>query len=141
MGDNDIKISPNSNLNTPQFLKINTYYVNSTADALTLTNCPTKTGFHLRVYGKDTEFDKENTQVWVYRIREIIDLSGNVWRQNVNSNGTVGNFTYGLWRKVLRENDIALDNTTIYKFTTQNYGTTPPAPVPGQTIIALFTYN
>lgn len=138
--DGDKLIPNGANLNTIDYLRVGVYYKDSTTEARTLINCPTDEAFTLRVYNViNKNYDRENTLTWVYRMREIINLSGDVWTQTIYSNGTAGNFTYRRWIKTLKDSDISLGNDTIYKITHQAYGTTPPPAQAGKTIICLFT--
>lgn len=96
-------IAANSDLNTVGFVKVGTYHC-TTAIANTLANKPTGTaGFKMTVYNVvNSTIDNETTSTWVLRTREIIDLYGQVWRQQVGSNATAGNFTYGPWERVIQ---------------------------------------
>ena len=138
--DGDKLIPDGANLNTIDYLKVGVYYKDSTIEARTLINCPTDEAFTLRVYNViNKNYDREDTLAWIYRLREITNLSGDVWKQTVYSNATPGNFIYRRWTKVLKDSDISLDNNAIYKITHQAYGTTPPPAQAGKTIICLFT--
>ena len=81
------QIPANSNLNTVDFCKVGQYYCSS-ANAPTITNCPTTAPFMMYVYTTfQTVYDNEN-QNWIYRVREIVDNAGYRYVQQCNSNGS-----------------------------------------------------
>lgn len=100
-------IAANKNLNTTEFLKVGKYYCSTNATVATLTNCPTGTAFMMEVFSPlSTTIDNETTGTWVYRMRLITELDGDMWYQGCNSNGTANNWTYNAWHKVARIADI-----------------------------------
>ena len=100
-------IPADSDLNTIDFVKVGSYKCGTNANAKTLLNCPTKQGFMMEVCSPlSTTLDNEATETWVYRLRTIIDYNGNEWCQYTYSNGTVGNFIYGDWKKKAKVGDI-----------------------------------
>jgi hypothetical protein len=101
------EITANKNLNTVDFLKVGKYYCSTNATVATLTNCPTGTAFMMEVFSPlSTAIDNETTSTWVYRMRLITELDGDMWYQGCNSNGTANNWTYGTWYKIARTADI-----------------------------------
>lgn len=105
--DIDINVPSNVDLNTTQYLRIGTYYCNSSAVGATITNNPARGAFTMRVYNPiGYAYDNESTSSWCSRVRELKDLSGNEWRQAVYTNGTAGVFSYYAWQKVVRQNDL-----------------------------------
>ena len=100
-------IPENANLNTATYLKIGNYYCNLSATAASMTNCPTNEAFMMRVYSPlSTTIDNESSSTWVYRLREIITLSGTTYRQYVSSGSTAGSFSYNSWKQVAFTSDI-----------------------------------
>ena len=101
-------IPEKANLNTATYLKIgNYYYCNLSATAASMTNCPTNEAFMMRVYSPlSTTIDNESSSAWVYRLREIITLSGTTYRQYVFSKSTAGSFSYNSWKQVAFTSDI-----------------------------------
>ena len=92
----------NKNLNTTEFLKIGTYYTDSTATAQTLTNCPTGVAFNMTVESTiQPYYDNEDTSTWVYRVRRITNFRGEEWIQYVYSGSTAGSFTFYPWHKIV----------------------------------------
>lgn len=109
-------IAANKNLNTTEFLKVGKYYCSTNATVATLTNCPTSTAFMMEVFSPlSTTIDNETTGTWVYRMRVITELDGDMWYQGCNSNGTANNWTYGAWRRVANTGDIGNATLTIQK--------------------------
>lgn len=100
-------ITANKNLNTVEFLKVGKYYCSTNATVATLTNCPTGTAFMMEVFSPlSTTIDNETTGTWVYRMRLITELDGDMWYQGCNSNGTPNNWTYGVWRRIANIGDV-----------------------------------
>ena len=100
-------IAANKNLNTTEFLKVGKYYCSTNATVATLTNCPTGTAFMMEVFSPlSTTIDNETTGTWVYRMRVITELDGDMWYQGCNSNATANNWYYGTWNKIARIADI-----------------------------------
>lgn len=109
-------IAANKDLNTVEFLKVGKYYCSTNATVATLTNCPTGTAFMMEVFSPlSTTIDNETTGTWVYRMRVITELDGDMWYQGCNSNATANNWTYGAWRKVANTGDIGNATLTIQK--------------------------
>lgn len=109
-------ITANKDLNTVDFLKVGKYYCSTNATVATLTNCPTGTAFMMEVFSPlSTTIDNETTGTWVYRMRVITELDGDMWYQGCNSNATANNWTYGTWYKVARTADIGNATLTIQK--------------------------
>ena len=109
-------IAANKDLNTVEFLKVGKYYCSTNATVATLTNCPTGTAFMMEVFSPlSTTIDNETTGTWVYRMRVITELDGDMWYQGCNSNATANNWTYGTWRRVANTGDIGNATLTIQK--------------------------
>ena len=109
-------IAANKDLNTTEFLKVGKYYCSTNATVATLTNCPTGTAFMMEVFSPlSTTIDNETTGTWVYRMRVITELDGDMWYQGCNSNATANNWTYGAWRRVANTGDIGNATLTIQK--------------------------
>lgn len=109
-------IAANKNLNTTEFLKVGKYYCSTNNTVATLTNCPTSTAFMMEVFSPlSTTIDNETTGTWVYRMRLITELDGDMWYQGCNSNGTANNWTYGAWRRIANTGDIGNATLTIQK--------------------------
>lgn len=109
-------IAANKDLNTTEFLKVGKYYCSTNATVATLTNCPTGTAFMMEVFSPlSTTIDNETTGTWVYRMRVITELDGDMWYQGCNSNATANNWTYGTWYKVAKTADIGNATLTIQK--------------------------
>lgn len=97
------KIIPNNaNLNTLDYIKVDSYRIVSNASVATLTNCPVSIAFRMDVYNASgVTYDDESTKPWVYRYREITTLAGEKWKQLVYSGNTAGQFVYDQWMKVV----------------------------------------
>ena len=98
---NGTAIPANTDIKTTNYLKVGKYVCSSSATAATLTNCPTTVAFNMEVFSplKDA-IDDETTAQWVYRVRKITTLSGDIYIQEVSSGSTVGTFYYGSWKQV-----------------------------------------
>lgn len=97
------KIIPNNaNLNTLDYIKVDSYRIVSNASAATLTNCPVSIAFRMDVYNAvgSGNYDDESTNPWVYRYREITTYTGEKWKQLVYSGNTAGQFVYDQWMKI-----------------------------------------
>lgn len=96
------EIPANANLNTANYIKVGTYYCANNANATTLKNCPTAIAFMMHVYAPiNTTIDDETTSQYRYRIRKIINISGEEWISKVSVDATVGQLTYGGWSKII----------------------------------------
>ena len=101
------EIIADKDLNTVEFLSVGKYYCSRNVTVATLTNCPTSTAFMMEVFSPlSTTIDNETTGTWVYRMRLITELDGDMWYQSCNSNGTANNWTYNAWHKIARIDDI-----------------------------------
>lgn len=102
-------IGSNANLNTVTYLKVGNYYCSANVTVATLTNCPTTSAFMMQVYSPlSTTINNESSSTWVYRIRKLLDYTGNEYIQYVYSGSTAGTFTYKDWKKNATTNDITL---------------------------------
>lgn len=96
------EIPANADLNTANYIKVGTYYCANNANTTTLKNCPTAIAFMMHVYAPiNTSIDDETTQPYRYRIRKIINISGEEWVSKVSVDGTAGQLTYGGWSRII----------------------------------------
>ena len=101
-------IPANTDLNVTDYLAVGNYYCSKNADVQTMTNCPTSLAFMMQVYSPlSTTIDNETTKTWVYRLRKIIDHKGNEWYQDAYAGATANSWTYGAWKKILKDTDTA----------------------------------
>lgn len=116
-------IQANSDLNTPACCAVGQYYVGSDATVATLSNCPTTVAFTMTVCAPiQTSYDNESS-AWVYRVRTIVNMSGEKWVQYCYSS-TGGTWNYGGWRKVLTDNPSTYTPTNITSATDVNLSLT-----------------
>lgn len=97
------QIPNNSDLNTPAFLKLGTYYVGTNNSASTISNSPSSLAFKMEVTSHGPSIDDETTNPWVRRFRILTDIDGNQWIQVAWAWGTAGVITYGKWYPILRK--------------------------------------
>ena len=98
-------IPSKGDLNTSSYMHVGVFTGNNDSDSI--TNCPSKTMFRMEVFdvfGDGTR--NPETQNWTYRVRKIIDLSGNQWVQQSNSRHDAGVFYYSDWLKIASTKDI-----------------------------------
>ena len=104
-------IASNKDLNTLEFLSVGKYFCSTNVVAQTLSNCPTTQAFMMEVFSPlSTTIDNESTGTWVYRLRMITTLGGEIYVSGCNSNSTAGNFSYSGWKKITNSADIASYN-------------------------------
>lgn len=97
-----VSVPASVDLNTTTYLKVGNYYCSKSADAKTLTNCPTQNAFMMTVSSPlSTTVDNE-TGTWVYRLRTLQDYTGPMYIQCCSTDGTAGNWSYGDWQKVIQ---------------------------------------
>ena len=97
-------IQANSDLNTPACCAVGQYYVGSDATVATLSNCPTSVAFNMTVCAPiQTSYDNESS-AWVYRVRTIVNLFGEEWRQYCYT-GSAGTWNYSDWKVVVGESN------------------------------------
>lgn len=107
-------IPENADLNTIEYLKVQSYFCSQNAVAATLTNCPVTTAFMMEVYSPlSTAVDNETTSTWCYRIRRIKEYQGDEYYQFCNTSGTAGEWTYGIWKKIKTDDDIKYSTTDL----------------------------
>ena len=95
-------------LNTTAYIKVGNYYCSANAEAQWLQNSPTTKAFMMQVISPlSTTYDNESLNTWVYRLRKLQVYSGDEFIQYIYSDGTVGNFIYGPWKKTVRTDDLA----------------------------------
>ena len=102
------EIPSHADLNTVTYLKVGQYCCGSNSGAVTLINSPTNYAFKMFVYNPNGDGYDDESQAWIYRIRILIDIVGDIWIQKINSESTAGLFIYGSWQRIL-------DNTN-YKY-------------------------
>lgn len=86
----------NANLNTTTYLKVGTYFTNSSTTAQTFTNCPTGKAFNMTVETPiHASYDNESSN-YVYRIRRITTYDGEHYIQYCSTNGSAV-WSYGSW--------------------------------------------
>lgn len=102
-------IGANADLNSVEFLSVGNYYCTLDDTAKKLKNCPAQHAFMMRVYSPISLSDvgKEETDRYVYRVRELITHRGRIYRQAVNSSSVAGSFSYALWTKVVIDSDLS----------------------------------
>ena len=108
-------IAADTNLNTPDLMKVGNYFCSANATVATLTNCPTTSAFMMQVLSPlSTTIDNETTKTWIYRLRKMQVYTGDEYVQYCYVGGTAGTWTYGAWEKTSRAEDIsAITNTEI----------------------------
>lgn len=93
-------IPANADLKTATYLRVGKYVCSGSATAATLVNCPVSEAFNMEVSSPLTDvIDNETTAQWVYRVRRITDLYGNVWNQYIHVGSTPGVYSWGTWTK------------------------------------------
>ena len=92
-----------TDLNAVDVLSYPTWFCGFSYRAEKLTNCPTKTGFHLFNMSSSESADGTYnghlptiTTDWVYIVQILIDLNSNVWVRKCTNNGT-STFTFTPW--------------------------------------------
>jgi hypothetical protein len=94
------QIPNNSDLNTPAFLKVGTYYVGTNNSASTISNSPSTLAFKMEVTSHGPSIDDEATNPWVRRFRILTDINGNQWMQVAWAWGTAGVISYTVWNRI-----------------------------------------
>lgn len=90
-------IASNSNLNTATFANAGLYYVDQSATAQTLTNCPTTNAFTMIVRNITKTYTDTQSRAWQYIVREIIAINGDMYEQRAYAEATAGSWTFGAW--------------------------------------------
>lgn len=92
-------IPAKANLNTVDYLKVGKYYCSLSADAKTITNCPTANAFMMEVFNPlSTVVDNEVNSTYVYRIRILTEYSTGIqYVQYCTVGSTVNKWTYNSW--------------------------------------------
>ena len=109
-------IPSNADLNTITYLKVGQYYCGSNSNASTLTNSPTNYAFKIFVYNPNGDGYDNESQAWIYRVRILIDIAGDIWIQKINSESTAGSFIYGSWQRIL--DNINYKDLTAFTYST-----------------------
>jgi len=109
-------ISENVDLNTVDYLKVGTYSCRTSVIAATLTNCPTSSAFMMQVISPtSTTIDNENvTNTSVYRVRKILDLNGDEYKQYVRKANGSSTYTYSGWKKITTDADLVFQMPKVY---------------------------
>ena len=97
-----VEIPTNSDLNTPQFTAVGSYYIKYNADAVTLSNSPTGNAFCMvvkNVVGSDV--NALGGSLDGYRVREIITYKDERWTQQITYFVANGTPSYGAWKREL----------------------------------------
>lgn len=94
-------IPANADLNTVTYLKVRQYYCDTNIKAVTLTNSPTNYAFKMFVHNPNGDGYDNESQAWIYRVRILIDIVGDIWIQKIIPESTAGSFNYGSWQRIL----------------------------------------
>lgn len=99
-------IPANSDLNTASFITPGRYVCPSTADVLTLSNCPSSSAFSMMVINVlNAVKDISDTSLWMYFIRVLTDRFGGAFVQSVSNSGTI-TWTYSRWIRLSSDQTI-----------------------------------
>ena len=102
---NGTVINNGSNLNSIDYLKVGNYYQSASANTSNMTNIPQKEAFMMAVYSPlSPTYDDESTNIWCYRTRCFMTLSGDRWWQFCYTSGTAGVWSYGPWHREIHGN-------------------------------------
>ena len=95
-------IGANVNLNSKTYLKVGRYVCGSAADGGTISNNPCKGAFFMEVRNilKSDHSASELDGTWVYHLRTLYALGGDIWTQYCSIGGTAGSVSYGPWRRI-----------------------------------------
>ena len=127
IGGYGVAIPAKANLNTQTYLNVGNYMCTTNADAGSLSNCPTGSAFIMTVTNMLAKTPNPATGVWTYIVREITNLYGQKYFQQVSCNGT-SEWTYGVWYAVLdnsRVKDYVIEQGTYsdgWEYTKWNSG-------------------
>lgn len=121
-------IPKNADLNTVDYLNIGNYYIEYDVHAATLSNCPTNNAFTMRVKSCRRSYDL--TKADMYLIREITDINGRKYVQQVMSVSTAGQFTYVPWKKLVDSSD------TLFKLKDSTNSTSYPLVLGNEILLA-----
>ena len=127
LGGYSENIPDKANLNTPTYLNVGNYMCTTNASAAGLSNCPTASAFVMTVTNMLAKTVKPASGVWTYIVREITNLYGQKYFQQVSCNGT-GEWTYSTWYAVLdnsRVRDYVIEQGTYsdgWEYTKWNSG-------------------
>ena len=99
------EIEQNSNLDDASFREIGTYFCGSDANALTLTNCPTRYAFGMEVSTVSVSNpDSDKT----YRIQRIVDSLGTEYIRRFLTS------SWDSWEQILKTGDTAITKITSF---------------------------
>lgn len=99
-----------TDLNSVDVLSHPVWFCSYSNIAEKLSNCPTKTAFHLFNFSSSESADGTYnghlptiTTDWVYIVQILIDIEGQVWIRKCNNSGT-STFNFTDWRKIATTN-------------------------------------
>ena len=102
---NGTVINNGADLNSIEYLKVGNYYQSASANTSNMTNIPQKEAFMMTVYAPlSSTYDDESTNIWCYRTRCFMTLSGDRWWQFCYTSGTAGVWSYGPWHREIHGN-------------------------------------
>lgn len=102
---NGTVINNGADLNSIEYLKVGNYYQSVSANINNMTNIPQKEAFMMTVYAPlSSTYDDESTNIWCYRTRCFMTLSGDRWWQFCYTDGTAGVWSYGPWHREIHGN-------------------------------------
>lgn len=97
----DTRIPANSDLNSVTYLYPGRYYIASYNDATTIAHVPVMAAMMIETLVPcSTTYGDESTDAWLIRVQRAQDGNGRVYYRYVNAGGTVGQYTYGEWKKL-----------------------------------------
>ena len=102
---NGTVINNGADLNSIEYLKVGNYYQSASANTSNMTNIPQTEAFMMTVYAPlSSTYDDESTNIWCYRTRCFMTLSGDRWWQFCYTSGTAGVWSYGPWHREIHGN-------------------------------------
>lgn len=105
-------IAAETDLNTPALMKVGNYFCSANNTVATLINCPTGTAFMMQVLSPlSTTIDDEASNTWIYRLRKMQLYTGEEYVQYCYVGATAGTWTYGPWKKTVRDTDLVVATT------------------------------
>lgn len=93
-------IPANADLNAVTYLKVGRYCCFLSANAASLSNCPTDIAFSMSVYVPFSSNYDDESSTWVYRVQRIFCFNGSEYVRMANTNGN-GVWQIGNWRRVV----------------------------------------
>lgn len=134
-----------TDLNDIKCVSYPSWICSTTAEALTMANCPAKTAFFLLNIrsgpSSDSDILQNLTSRWYYAVQIIIDINGFMWRRRAANEATT-TFSYGAWYQIATTADLPsklsqLTNDANYATKTEleNGFTTASLTVSGETSV------